>query len=432
MNEDFLHYVWKYRLFDQSDLKTTKDEAIRILHPGEHNLNAGPDFFNAKIKYADTLWVGNVEIHIKASDWRKHFHQEDEAYNNVVLHVVLEDDEEISSRNGNLVPALELKYRILPHVLSNYRLLDSGKSLIPCGSGITDVPSFILSSWLERLMIERLEEKTKVIKESLIENHSNWEETFYYFLAQNFGFRINAQPFLQLAKSLPLNLLAKHRSSLLQLEALLFGQSGMLSETFSGKYPRELQNEYAFLMHKNSLRPMQKEAWKFLRMRPGNFPSLRIAEFASLIHTSSALFSRIIESGSIEELKSFFKVNVSEYWKTHYVFDRQSVAKEKRVGEEALENILVNTAIPFLFIYGKEKKQEAYCKKALGFLESLNAEDNSTIRKFVSLGIKPRDALQGQAMLQLYNRYCSLKKCLHCSVGNQLLSKNKERQHSVY
>lgn len=431
MNEDFLHYVWKSRLFDQSELRTISGEPVSIIYPGEHNRHAGPDFFNARIVIGSTTWAGNVEIHLKASDWNRHLHHEDAAYSNVILHVVLEADEEIRNGNNVIIPALELKFRILPHVQRNYSLLGSAKNEIPCGSGIKEVPPVLVYNWMERLVVERLENKSELIRKKLDAGKMNWEEAFYQVLAQNFGFKVNAAPFYQLALNLPLNIVAKHRHNLFQLEALLFGQAGMLEEEFEEKYPRDLQNEYAFLKHKYSLQPMKKEAWKFMRMRPGNFPTIRIAEFAGLLHASPFLFSKATGIKNLEALQAAFTAAVSAYWKTHYVFGKAGKSREKSTGAASVNIILINTVIPFLFVYGKEKQADEYCERAIDFLGKLPAEENFISRKYRDLGVSFSSALQSQGLIQLFNNYCTKKQCLQCAVAANLLSKNSEAAMAV-
>ena len=421
MSEDFFHHIWKYRLFDQLELKTTQGERIEILKPGSHNFDSGPDFFNGKIKIDNTIWVGNIEVHINSSDWKKHFHQNDKAYDNIILHVVNNADVELYRHSGEVIPTIELKDRIHERLYQNYIGFKSSNDWIPCEKQISGVPSFIINSTLDKLLLERLERKSFIIMNSLSVNNNNWEETFYQQLARNFGFKINAEPFELLAKSLHSNYLRKHKSSLLQLEALLFGQAGLLFEHFEGKYPQQLQNEYAFLKQKFKLQPIEKHLWKYLRLRPVNFPSIRIAQFANLIYTSDHLFSVILDIENAADLKKILNVSVSEYWETHFVFDKISTKKMKQLGEEAINNLIVNTIVPFLFVYGKQKNNETYMNRAISLLEDTAGEGNSIIQKWSSLGLSVKTASATQGLLQLKNEYCSHKKCLSCSIGNYLL-----------
>lgn len=421
MTEEFLHHIWKFRLFDQLELKTTKGEIIEIQKTGEHNFDAGPDFFNGKIKVGETLWAGNVEVHINSSDWKRHLHQNDKAYDNIILHVVNNADTVLHRSTGEEIPTLEIKNRIHKKLYQNYLDFKSSTDWIPCEKQISSVPEMIVNSTKDKLLLERLERKSISIIDSLKLNNNNWEETFYQSLARNFGFKTNAEPFELLAKSIPSIVLGKHKSSLLQLEALLFGQAGMLFEHFSEKYPQQLQNEYAFLKQKFKLQPIEKHLWKYLRLRPINFPSIRIAQFANLIYNSSHLFSKILELENASELKKVMNISVSGYWESHFMLDRTSSKKSKHLGEEAINNIIINTIVPFLFVYGKQKDDEKYVTKALLFLEQTRGESNSITRKWEELGVCIKTAHSTQALLQLKNEYCNHKKCLNCSIGNYLL-----------
>lgn len=421
MTEEFLHYIWKFKLFNHQDLQTTSGETIEILKSGTHNFDSGPDFFNAQLKLGNTLWAGNVEIHIAASDWEKHAHQHDKAYDNIVLHVVFNADKLITRTSGEIITTLELKNRIPEKLYQNYLAFNGSKDWIPCEKQIADAPSFVINSALDKLLLERLERKAISISNSLKLNNNNWEETFYQHLARNFGFKVNAEPFELLAKSLPSLFLGKHKSSLLQIEALLFGQAGLLEQHFNDSYLQALQNEYVFLKHKLKLQAIDAHLWKFLRLRPVNFPTIRIAQFANLVFNSSHFFSKVIEINKYSDLKKLMDVDVSEYWQTHYVFDKASKSKTKHLGDEAINNIVINTVVPFLFVYGKQKNDEKYCERALQFLEQTPGENNSIINKWEGLKIPVKTAYSTQALLQLKNEYCNFKKCLNCSVGNYLL-----------
>ncbi len=421
MTEEFLHHIWKFRLFDQLELKTTTGEKIEIQKPGEHNFDAGPDFFNGKIKVGETLWAGNVEVHVNSSDWNRHSHQKDKAYDNIILHVVNNVDIVLHRSSGEKIPTLEIKNRIHKKLYQNYLDFKSSNDWIPCANQIATVPEIILNSTKDKLLLERLQRKSIAIVNSLALNNNNWEETFYQNLARNFGFKTNAEPFELLAKSVPSIILGKHKNSLLQIEALLFGQAGMLFEHFSEKYPQQLQNEYAFLKQKFKLQPIEKHLWKYLRLRPINFPSIRIAQFANLIFNSSHLFSKVLELENASELKKMMDVSVSEYWHSHFMLDRKSNNKPKHLGDESINNIIINTIVPFLFVYGKQKDDERYVNRALLFLEETLGENNSIIRKWEELGVPVKTAHSTQALLQLKNEYCNNKKCLSCSIGNYVL-----------
>jgi hypothetical protein len=421
MTEEFLHYIWKFRLFDQQELLTTKGEAVEIRHPGVHNFDAGPDFFNGKIKIDGTLWAGNIEVHIRSSDWEKHRHQSDKAYDNIILHVVHTADTTLYRSSGQEIPAIEIGKRIDHRFYYSYLDFKLSKDWVPCAKQISTVPALVLNNTLDRVVLERLERKATAVLNSLLRSNSDWEESFYRHLAGNFGFKTNAEPFELLAKSLPLLTIGRHRNSLLQVEALLFGQAGMLEEHLEDKYALQLQNEYAFLKKKWKLQPVEKHLWKFLRLRPVNFPVIRIAQFAALMYTTNNLFSKILEIENTEELKKLMDVKASLYWEEHFMFGRSSVRREKHLGEEAINNILINTVVPFLFVYGRQKGEERFCEKALKLLGQTAAEKNTVIRKWSELDVPAGNAHASQALLELKNSYCDRKRCLSCSIGNYLI-----------
>lgn len=421
MKEDLLHFVWRTKRFDLFALKTTEGEAIQIQSFGEHNTHAGPDFFNAKIKIGDTLWAGNVEMHLNSSDWKKHNHSDDRAYDNVILHIVLEEDEPIFRKSGTRIPALELKKRISDKLSKTYLKLLHNEYWIPCQHHFFEVSEMKRNIWLDRLLVERLESKTDIIHQRLEQNKQHWEETFYQFLARNFGVKVNNDAFEQLARATPLIHLSKHKNDLFQIEAMLFGQAGMLEEEFEDDYPNRLKKEYHFLKTKYKLEPIDKVNWKFMRLRPANFPTIRIAQFAQLIYQSAHLFSKILEAENVETLEKLFKIEPSDYWKTHYTFGNKSEEKPKRLGKTAIHLFIINTIAPFLFVYGTQKAETAFQDKALALLESLKPEKNSIINNWKDLGVQPESAAQTQALLQLKNEYCNKKRCLECSVGAAIL-----------
>ena len=421
MSEDFLHYIWKFKQFDLSGLCTTDNEPVEILKAGEHNFDAGPDFFNAKLRIGETLWAGNVEVHIKASDWNRHGHQTDKAYDNIILHAVYDADHDLKRSTGEKIPTIEMKSRIPLKHFQKYMNFKQSKDWIPCEKQIKEVPDLIVNGMLDKMVLERLEKRSIHISNSLKLNHNNWEETFYQALARNFGFKTNADTFELLAKSLPSLIPAKQKSSFLQVEALIFGQAGMLEEHYKDKYPISLQNEYVFLQKKFQLQPLPIHLWKYLRLRPINFPSIRLAQFASLIYHSSNLFSSILERENLNDMKALFDITVSEYWETHYTFDKSSKMRSKRMGDEASNNIIMNTIVPFLFVYGKQKAEEEHIERALRLLEQLPGESNTIISNWKNLGINVNSAQNTQALLQLKNEYCQNKKCLNCNIGNYIL-----------
>lgn len=420
MKEKFLQYIWQHGLFDKENLVTSTGDNVEIVKTGELNNNAGPDFFNARVRINDTLWAGNIEIHKKASDWYKHHHNKDAAYNNVILHVVQQADADATCMSGQAIPTVSLQYNT--DLEQKYELLLNANETIRCKNDLPNIDSFKLRIWLEKLTIERLEQKTSRILDLLEQTGNNWEECFYVSVARSFGFNINDIPFELLAKSLPLRILAKHKDNLPRIEALLYGQAGMLSGIKQhDEYSLQLQTEYLFLQNKYSLIPINGDLWKRLRLRPSNFPTIRIAQFADLIYRSTGLFSKIIETPTIESISKLFDCSVSEYWQSHYSITKPSKKKNKHLGETGRQLIIVNTIIPFIFAYGINRDDSALKQIALDLLEQLPAENNAKIREWEEAGIHPENALTSQALLQLTNNYCISGKCLHCQIGNQLL-----------
>jgi hypothetical protein len=421
--EDFLHYVWKFRLFDRVGLQTTTGEAIDIYSAGMHNTDSGPDFHNARLKIGDTNWAGNVELHLSSSDWQKHNHSTDSAYDNVVLHVVYRDDVPLILADGRRVPTLELKDRIPADLYNRYHHLVYGnQTIIPCENSIRTVDDFTLRTWFTRILIERLEKRAEAVNAALQTNRGDWEETFYQSLAANFGFKINAIPFELMAKSLPQNILAKHKNNPLQIEALVFGHAGFLNDDFEDAYPRALKKEYEFLHKKYSLTPIETHLWKFMRMRPQNFPTIRLAQFAALIVNSNHLLSKVLDTRDIAGLRNLFAdIKVNPYWEDHYRFDKPSKPASKNLGAASIDILLLNTLVLFLFSYGKHHQLQHFMDRSLKLLENMPGEQNNIITDFDNLGIKANSAFETQALLELKNYYCNYKKCLQCSVGNQIL-----------
>lgn len=425
MPEEFLQYIWENRLFETTNLVTSSGEPIEINHPGRKNTDSGPDFFNARIKIGDTVWAGNIEIHVKASDWNKHLHQNDKAYDNVVLHVVDIFDAQVSRTNGETIPTLVLRYP--EYLRNNYQNLLEAQTWIACENRFHRIDPIVLQLGFNRLMIERLESKTEAILSRLELNNNDWNETFYQVLARSFGFKVNAVPFELLARSLPASLLSKHKNNLFQLETLLFGNSGLLNNQLLGDdYYLKLREEYSFLYQKYGLKAIESHLWKFLRLRPVNFPTVRISQLAALFHQSDALFSSIIEIENLSELYTLFKVKASEYWDTHYNFNKLSKSnREKELGESSVHILIINVVIPFLFVYGEKQNKHHLKNRALEFLEQIPAESNSIVSKWGELGINARSAFESQALLQLKNQYCEAKKCLNCQVGVKLVSERE-------
>ncbi|NTV82836.1 MAG: DUF2851 family protein [Bacteroidales bacterium] len=420
MTEDFLHFIWKFKLAGQY-FHTSTGEELQIVRSGEHNHDSGPDFLNAQVKIGDTLWAGNVEIHVRASDWTRHRHQFDEAYDNIILHVVFEDDLVIKRRSGALIPTLSLKEILHPNLFETYNFFLNNHLWIPCAFRLPEVRSLVISDCLTALSIERLERKAKELEGLLNYSNNDWNQAFYEALASTLGFRINKQPFEQMARQTPVQIIEKHKDSLFQVEAMLFGQAGLLEVKHQGEYPKRLKKEYQHLKHKFSLKPISGHLWKFMRLRPNNFPTIRLAQLAMMLHLRSHFFSEIIEKPEYDHLLEFFSVGVSDYWTAHYYFDRPSKNMGKTISTSTVELIMINNVIPFLFLYGKLKGQPRYQDKALALLDAIAPETNSIIRRFAEFGIKPDSASQSQALLELKTNYCDLKKCLECRIGLELI-----------
>lgn len=425
MTENFLHYIWKYRLFDNKVLRTSDNEKLDIIKPGDHNTDEGPDFTNARIKIGGTTWAGNVEIHIDASDWEKHRHHKDKAYDNIILHVVYNNNFTACRNNYESIPVLEIRDLIPSHIHRKYTSLLQNKNWIPCQSLLRQCENAVVISWLDRLLVERLERKSEYISTLLKHYRNDWEQAFYMHLARNFGFSLNAEPFEMLAKSTPLKYLSKHRNNFFLLEAMLFGQSGLILKPSREKYENDLITEYSYLRQKLNLKPIEGHLWKFLRLHPSGFPTLRIAQFASLMHKSTHLFSSILEAKKIQDIESMLDVDCSGYWETHYVFGKPSPRRSKKIGKASVDIILINTVIPFLFVYGTIMKEERFRERAFRFLEQLDGEKNSIITKWKLSGMPVNTASNTQALLELKNNYCSAKLCLNCAIGNNILRKSK-------
>ena len=410
--ERLLHYVWKYKLYPAMPLLTTDGRPVSVIDPGTLNSDAGPDFFNAKIKIADTLWVGSVEIHTRASDWLVHRHDKDKAYDAVILHVVECVDCEVRRTDGEPIPQLKL---IVPEaIVKNIDWLLYREVAMPCLGYIPEIERLYISSWLDALLGERLERKTADIFRLLDLYGGDWNEVFYITLTRNFGFGVNNDIFERLAKSLPLRCIQKQRGSHSQIEAMLFGQAGMLDETLDCPYYRLLQREYRFLRHKFGLTPLDPSQFRSLRIRPVNFPCLKLAQLAAVWTQYDTLFSVILAAGSLGRIKQCFRVSPSVYWETHYNFRSVSARKEKQVGENSLCILLINTVVPVLFAYGVRSKQPEYCDRAIHILESLPPEKNAIVSGFTQAGIKTGHAGDSQALVQLKREYCEKKKCLYC------------------
>ena len=389
---------------------------MQIIFPGQYNTNQGPDFSDAKIKIGNTTWAGNVELHFKTSDWHKHDHHNDENYRNVILHVVWEND--ATGENG--IPILELREKVSKILLQRYESLMNAAGFIACENSIQHVQEITWESWKDRLLAERLTRKSEVVRNYLEQSNYHWEETFWWLLARNFGLAVNADAFEAIAKSIPLNILVKHKNQIHQLEALLFGQAGLLGENFIEDYPKMLRKEFQFYNKKYNLRSSNGRVF-FLRMRPVNFPTIRLAQLAALVQQSAHLFSRIKEAASVEEVRKWFDVTANDYWHYHYRFDEVSLFRKKKLGAAMIDNIVVNTIVPMLFAYGSYHREEKQKRKAINWLEKAHAENNTITKGFGHLGVDNKNAFDSQALIELRNEYCSKKRCLDCAVGNAIL-----------
>jgi len=420
MKEEFLHFIWKHQLCQKESLFTTEGDSLQISQPGFHNTHAGPDFFDARIRIGDTRWAGNIEIHQKASDWNKHGHQHDPVYRNTILHVVAESDVQVYNDLGSIVPVLVIKWP--QWIENNYETLIKSHDWISCASLLYQVDPFRIRFFLNGIVVERLKQKIDTISNVLAETKEDWGETFYFMLARNFGLRENALPFEMVARSLPQSVLARHHDSLFQIEALFFGQAGLLGdELFGDEYYIELRKEYRFLAVKYGLKPIAGHIWKFMRMHPGNFPTIRMAQFAALVHHSRGLFTSVIEANNLEDLQQLFTITASEYWDTHYSFNKPSVNKKKAFGDQIFRLIVINVVVPFYFLYGDNQNKLLLKDRALEILEQLPAENNSAINRWASAGIVAANALESQGLLQLQRNYCEPKRCLDCTIGHKII-----------
>ena len=420
--ELLLNYVWKHKIFPLKMLQTATGESVEVIDAGLPNTNAGPDFFNAKLKIGGTLWVGNIEVHTLASDWMRHGHDKDAAYDNVILHVAETVDCEVFRANGAPVPQLQLSCP--ESVRRHYDELSHTEIYPPCYSILSSLPKLTVHSWLSALQVERFEQKARAIAARLERYNNHWEDVFFITLARNFGFGLNGDAFEAWASRLPFRAIDKHRDDLFQVEAFFFGQAGLLDEELpdADGYYLKLQKEFRYLQHKFELSvPMTATQWRFLRLRPGNFPHVRLAQLANLYYKERSLFSRIMEADTLEAVRKLLTVTTSPYWEEHFNFRKVSSSREKQVGKNAQNLIVINSVIPFLYAYGLHKADELLCERATGFLESLKAEDNHIIRHWSGAGLPVSTAADSQALLQLQKEYCDKKDCLRCRFGFEYL-----------
>lgn len=429
MKEEFLHYLWKYSLYDTDQLQDNENNKIIVIHPGEYNRDAGPDFFNARLIIDGTLWAGNVEVHIKASHFDNHGHNVDQSYDNVILHVVADNDKKIFNTRGEEILTSRLIFD--PLLYDKYTSLINNPYIIACQDEIGLLDKLYIRHWLTFLAIERLEEKTGNILNIFSETGNDWDETFYRLLTRYFGFRVNTEPFEMLANVLPFKVIRKHSDNLFQIEALLFGSAGMLEEALfkeaiHDEYYLSLIREYKILRTKYSLQSVHGWLWKYARLRPANFPTVRISQLASMLSVAGGLFSKVIEAGEISGLRSLFEVQASEYWDDHYVFGRKSRRYSKVARKQATDILIINAVIPLLFAYGRHRDSGDKCEMALSLLEDTDPEDNAVIREWLMAGVESESALITQALLQLRNNYCRKRRCLECRIGSMLIEMGRK------
>lgn len=424
MKEDFLQFVWLQQLFDKESFITVSNDKIEIIKPGFLNNDSGPDFLDVKLKIGGQIWAGAVEIHLKSSDWYAHKHNLDKSYNNVILHVVGEYDKIVENEAGSEVPTAILKYD--PKLYENYSRLIMNKGPIPCANFLKDIDFFIVKAWLSRLLIERLEKKSAEVLEILKANSNYWEETFYILLARNFGFKTNSLPFEMLAKSLPLKAIEKQKYDLKQIEALIFGQAGFLeNDNDSDEYYSILKKEYDFLKVKYELKSIDKSMWKFMRMRPANFPTIRLAQFAAILYHNVNMFSKIIEIEDVNSIKSFFQKEVSDYWQKHYDFGKEWSRGVKKIGDKTIDIILINSIALMIFVYGLVNENDDIKSRALELLYNIKPEKNNITQKWMDAGVEIKSAYESQAAIQLFNEYCRKGRCLNCQIGSQIIIREK-------
>jgi hypothetical protein len=424
VREEFLHFVWQQKLFPAGALTTTAGEKVEVLHPGLPNDHDGPDFLEAQVKIGGVLWVGHVEIHLRSSDWYAHGHYHDPRYDQVVLHVVAQQDDEVRRSNGETVPEVVLRWD--PALLRNYEVLLRQRAWVPCSRDLHRVDPFVVKHWLGRVVVERLEQHAAAIRDDLEETSGDWEEVLYRHLARGFGLQANARPFYLTARSLPLKWLARHRDQLPQVEALLFGQAGLLdTEIFGDDYYERLKKEYHYLRQKFSLTPIEGHLWRQMRMRPSAFPAIRLAEFARFIHQQENVFSRIIRTPDLKQLEPLFRITLGGYWEDHYLFNKPSRKQKKSFGKQAFHLLLINIVVPFYFIYGVVNDRQEYRERALEILEALPPEKNAVIRRWETTGIRAESAFYSQALIRLKKDYCNKGRCLACGIGMKIITEKK-------
>ena len=432
--EQLLHYIWKHRILPLHELRTTDGRTVEIIDPGLHNTHSGPDFFNAKLRIDGTMWVGNVEIHERSADWFMHSHDQDPAYNNVVLHVASVIDADVVTADGSRPPQMEL--HVPPYVMQNYRCLLAADHYPPCRETVMQLPRLTIHSWMSALGAERLSDKCAAIEQRVRAAGGSWEQAFFATIARSFGFGVNSEAFEQWAAQLPFMQVAHHRDDPFQVEALFIGSAGLLDTSQMNERQRaaatadpyfvRLRNEWEYLAHKFSLTAMQRQTWRFLRLRPQNFPYIRLSQLAQLYCSRNADLSRIITCSTLAEVRQALQSAVSPYWQTHYTFGNASRSNAKHLSSASIDLLIINAVVPMLHAYGNHRKDELLMARANDLLMSLPPEDNTHIRLWQECGITAENAADSQSLIQLHTRYCERKDCLRCRFGYHSMKQRKD------
>jgi len=422
MKEDFLHHVWQFKKFNLHNLSTVQGDSLQVVNAGQYLQLAGPDFFNAQIIVGNQKWAGNVEIHIKSSDWYLHNHEIDENYDNVILHVVWEHDIEVLRKDGSEIPVLELKSHVDNRLIDNYNALAAVKTWIFCEKQLSQLNSFVADNWKERLFFERLERKCLPVLQLVNDMGGDWEAALFCFLAKNFGLNTNGQSFFDMAKSLPFNVLRKESFEPENIEALLFGRIGFLDGDFEDLYAKDLQQRYSYIVHKHRLETAYVTVPEFFRHRPDNFPTIRLSQLGQLYHNHQNLFSKIIKTSTLKDISAVFEVQAAPYWSTHYRFDKESIKKRKPLSVSFFELLIINTVVPFKFAYAKSIGLDN-SEELIALMQQVGPENNAIMDKFRQFSMAPQSAYDTQSLLQLKNEYCNHKRCMQCAFGLEILKR---------
>ena len=417
MKEEFLHYIWQHQYFNKANLATVEGEPVQVVRVGFYNTDSGPDFKEAKLRIGEVEWAGSIEIHLRASDWQRHGHETDQKYDQVILHVVWEADSPITRTDGTLIPTIELKGKVDLHLLYKYQQLQLSQHTIPCQNFWPVVPEITKTMMLERSLVERLEQKGEEVLQVFRSYGNDWEQTAYHVLCKGFGFKINQQAFEQLAKALPLSVVRKQQTAF-QVEALLYGMAGFLDIPEPDDYAQQLIKEFSFQQYKYNLtgKGLQRHHWNFLRMRPANFPSVRLAQLAAIVFQPHAFFSKVLEAQTIKEYEALFMAPVSAYWQQHYDIAKPAKTAQKSMGKGSAHNLIINVAVPLLAAYANYSGDRSYLDKAVAFLEKVKEDSNKYTRLYEALGWRAKSAADNQAALGLFRNYCQPVNCLRCSI----------------